>query len=256
MTYSEEEIKKYLSILQNFKDGLDVYTPVRDKHIPSKLPQNVSCENCGNTHFFKDKGFRYCNKCFYSVGRVFIRDFTSKDHHYFQKKSIYKRAYHYQNKIEEISKKCNLVIRPEVYHKLKLDLQKIDKVTDKNNEKWKRKRLINITYLFKRVLSEYNKTEADKIQFNISKKTLKFYDEWYDSYYYQNKIEEISKKCNLEITPEVYHKLRLKLQKVIEKIQEKYGRKRMINISYVIKRVLRKNDKIQLNLSEKSFIVL
>ena len=24
MTYSEEEIKKYLSILQNFKDGLDV----------------------------------------------------------------------------------------------------------------------------------------------------------------------------------------------------------------------------------------
>ena len=100
MTYSEEEIKKYLSILQNFKDGLDVYTPVRDKHIPPKIPQKVSCENCGNTHFFKDKGFRYCKKCFYSLGRVFIRDFTSKDHHYFQEKSIYKREYHYQNKIE------------------------------------------------------------------------------------------------------------------------------------------------------------
>ena len=37
MTYSEEGIKKYLSILQNFKDGLDVYTPVIDKHIPSKI---------------------------------------------------------------------------------------------------------------------------------------------------------------------------------------------------------------------------
>ena len=57
MTYSEEEIKKYLSILQNFEDGLDVYTPIRDKYIPSKIPQKVSCENCGNTHFFKDKGF-------------------------------------------------------------------------------------------------------------------------------------------------------------------------------------------------------
>ena len=65
MTYSEEEIKKYLSILQNLKDGLDVYTPVRDKYIPPKTPERVSCENCGNTHFFKDKGFRYCNKCFF-----------------------------------------------------------------------------------------------------------------------------------------------------------------------------------------------
>ena len=206
------------------------------------------------------------NKCFYSVGRVFIKDFTSKDHHYFQKKSIYKREYHYQNKIEEISKKCNLEITPEVYYNLRLKLQKIDQVIEEINEKYKRKRMINISYLIKRVLGEYDKSEADKIQLNLSEKTLKFYDERYDSYYYQNKIEEISKKCNLEITPEVYYKLRLKLQKVIEKINEKYGRKRMINISYVIKRVLIKydkiqavkmqEDKIQLNLSKKSIIVL
>ena len=26
MTYTEEEIEKYLRILQNFKDGLDVYS--------------------------------------------------------------------------------------------------------------------------------------------------------------------------------------------------------------------------------------
>ena len=54
MTYSEDEIKKYLSILQNVNDGLDVYTPVIDKHLPPKIPQKVSCENCGNTHFFHD----------------------------------------------------------------------------------------------------------------------------------------------------------------------------------------------------------
>ena len=125
MTYSEEEIKKYLSILQNLNDGLDVYTRSRDKHLPPKIPQKVSCENCGNTHFFKDKGFRYCNKCFYSVGRVFITDFTSKDCHHFQRKSIYKRAHHYQNKIEEISKNFDWEIRPEVYHKLKLDLKRL-----------------------------------------------------------------------------------------------------------------------------------
>ena len=78
MTYSEEEIQKYLNILHNFKDGLDVYS-VREEHIPPKIPEKVSCGNCGNTHFFNDAGFRYCNKCFYSVGRVFIKEITFKD---------------------------------------------------------------------------------------------------------------------------------------------------------------------------------
>ena len=96
MTYSEEEITQYLNILKNFNDGLDVYTPVLDKHIPLKIPEKVSCEYCGNTHFFKDHVFRYCNNCFYSIGRVFIKDFTSKDRCHFQKKSVYKRSYHYQ----------------------------------------------------------------------------------------------------------------------------------------------------------------
>ena len=132
--------------------------------------------------FLKDHGFSYCNKCFYSVGRVFIKDFTSKDHCHFQKKSIYKRAYHYQNKIEEISKNFDLLIMPEVYCKLKLDLQKIDKVMEKINKKYERKRMINISYVIKRVLSEYDKTEADKTQLIISEKTLKFYDEWYDNF--------------------------------------------------------------------------
>ena len=47
---------------------------------------------------------------------------------------------------------------------------------EKINEKWKRKRLINITYLIKRVLSEYDKRRADKIQLHLSEKILKFYD--------------------------------------------------------------------------------
>ena len=53
---------------------------------------------------------------------------------------------------------------------------------EKINEKWKRKRLINITYLIKRVLSETDKSRADKIKLHLSEKILKFYDEWYDEY--------------------------------------------------------------------------
>ena len=53
MTYSEEEIKKYLNILQNFKDELNIISPVKDENISPKTPERVSCQNCGNTHFFQ-----------------------------------------------------------------------------------------------------------------------------------------------------------------------------------------------------------
>ena len=72
MSYSEEEIQKYLNILQNYKDSLNVVSSIQDT-IPSKSPEKVSCENCGNTQFFKDGGYRYCKKCFHSVGRVFVK---------------------------------------------------------------------------------------------------------------------------------------------------------------------------------------
>ena len=182
MTYSEEEIQKYLSILQNFKDGLNVYSSVKDEHIPPETPEHISCENCGNTHFFKDGGFRYCKKCFYSVGRVFIKEVTFKDRCCFNQKCIYKREYHYQNKIEEINRKFGLKMSSQEKFELLLKLQKIDYLMEKINEKWKRKRLINISYLIKRVLGEYDKTRADKIQLRLSEKILKFYDEWYDNF--------------------------------------------------------------------------
>ena len=67
-------------------------------------------------------------------------------------------------------------------YELLLKLQKIDKVLEKINETWKRKRLINISYLIKRVLSETDKSRADKVKLHVSEKILKFYDEWYDNF--------------------------------------------------------------------------
>ena len=64
MSYSEEEIQNYLNILQKYEDGLNIISPVKDELVPQKTPEKGSCENCENTHFFKDGGFRYCKKCF------------------------------------------------------------------------------------------------------------------------------------------------------------------------------------------------
>ena len=73
-------------------------------------------------------------------------------------------------------------MRPEVHLKLRSDLEKIDMKLNKINDQYKRKRLINISYLIKRILGEYDKNEADKIQLKLSDKTLKFYDNWYKTY--------------------------------------------------------------------------
>ena len=83
---------------------------------------------------------------------------------------------------EEINRKCDLKMTSNEKYELLLKLQKIDKVLEKINEKWKRKRLINISYLIKRVLSEHDKSRADKIQLHLSEKILKFYDERYDNF--------------------------------------------------------------------------
>ena len=173
MSYTEEEIECYSNILKNLNDGLDIYAPILD-NIPLTTPKKVSFKICGNKRFFKDRGFRFCNKCFHSIGRVFIKDFTSKDRCHFQKKSVYKRSYHFQNKLDEIRQKYDLDIKPEVYFKLKSDLKKIDKSLNTINIQYGRKRLINISYLIKRILGEYDKNEADK--------TLNFYDNWFETY--------------------------------------------------------------------------
>ena len=68
-------------------------------------------------------------------------------------------------------------------YELLLKLQKIDdKVMKTMNEKWKRKWLINITYLIKRLLSEYDNSKANKITLHLSEKIMKFYDEWYEEF--------------------------------------------------------------------------
>ena len=168
------------NILKNLNDGLGIYTPILE-NIPLKKPEKVSCKNCGNTRFFKEGGLRYCKKCFH-YWSCFIKGYTSKDRCHFQNKSVYKRSYHVQNKMDEIRQKYDSDFKPAVYFKLKSDLAKIDKSLKIINIQYERKRLINISYLIKRILGEYDKNEADKIELKISDKTLNFYDNWFETY--------------------------------------------------------------------------
>ena len=163
MSYSQEEIQKYLHILESYKDIFHDTSEINEDYFTNSF-KKVSCYNCNNTHFIKYNGYSYCNKCFYSTGHILgYNEITESDRCCFHQKSIYKRDYHYQNKIEEINKKCNLKMTSDEKYFLLLKLQKIgNKVMKKINEKWKRKRMINITYLIKKLLSEYDNSKAKK----------------------------------------------------------------------------------------------
>ena len=165
MTYSEEEIQKYLNILQSYKDTFNNTYLISQDIIPLKPPEKVSCHICNNTHFINHNGYRYCNKCFHSIGHILgYNEITESDRCCFHRKSIYKRDYHYQNKIQEINKKFDLKMSSNEKYELLLNLRKIDNaVMKKANEKWKRKRLINITYLIKKMLSEYDTSKQKKL---------------------------------------------------------------------------------------------
>ena len=77
----------------------------------------------------------------------------------------------------EIRKKYDLDIKPEVYFKLKSDLEKVDRKINKINLKHERKRMINISYIIKKILEKYDQHEADKIKLNISEDTTELYDD-------------------------------------------------------------------------------
>ena len=97
MSYTVEEIQKYLSIMESYNH-------------PSPIQSNkVLRNNCNNAHFINDKGYRYCNKCGHSIGHILgYHDLSEIDRCHFYQKSIYKRKYHYQNKIEGVNTKFNL----------------------------------------------------------------------------------------------------------------------------------------------------
>ena len=65
---------------------------------------------------------------------------------------------------------------------MKLDFEKLDRKIKLINLKHERKRMINISYLTKRILEKYDQHEANKIELNISDETLEFYDDWFETF--------------------------------------------------------------------------
>ena len=172
MSYTEEEIKKYLEILRNYTTQ-----PVEEVNVKAK------CCNCQNSECFTiDSGYKICDYCGVANGHVLgFYDVKDYDRLYFRKKSIYHRKYHYEKKVNQISKRINLTDEQkcELYDKL----LKIDNYTmEILNKKYFRKRMISIEYLIKKLLEEIGCEKYKLIYLKISPQTLEIYEKWWLSY--------------------------------------------------------------------------
>ena len=177
MSYTEEEIKKYLNILHNYKVE-------RQGVIGGTVGYPISkCLNCSNTdHFTIDSGYKICDECGVANGHVLgLFDLKDFDRLHYRKKSIYHRKYHYEKKVNQISKRINLndEQKCELYDKL----LKIDNfIMEILNKQYFRKRMININYLSKKLLEEMGCEKYKFIVLKISPQTLEIYEKWWNSY--------------------------------------------------------------------------
>ena len=171
MTYTEEEIKKYLNILYNYNKRMHQITP------------KSKCRGCPNTESFTiDSGYKICDECGIANGHVLgFFDVKDLDRLYYRKKSIYHRKYHYEKKVNQISKKINLT--DEEKCELYIRLLKIDNsIMEKLNTQYFRKRMININFLVKKILEEMKCEKYKLINLKISPQTLEIYEKWWASY--------------------------------------------------------------------------
>ena len=110
MSYTEDQIQKYLEILHKYT-----------KKPVEKVIKNKCC-NCQNSECFTiDSGYKICDYCGAANGHVLgFYDVKDYDRLYFRKKSIYQRKYHYEKKVNQVSKIINLTDEQkyELYNKL------------------------------------------------------------------------------------------------------------------------------------------
>ena len=146
MAYTDEEIERYLEILNNYTANQEVGDEDGDRHF--------RCWNCQSDRFFVESGYNKCEECGTSNGHALgFFDLNEYDRSHYRRKNTYQRKYHYDKKVNQISKRLSLT--DEDASCLFKKLMEIDQDTiSELNKQFCRKRMISIFYLIKKCLEE------------------------------------------------------------------------------------------------------
>ena len=104
MCYTEEQIEKYLEILNNYTNSCGAST----NQAVGEENRRIKCWNFHSDCFF-NSGCNICDSCGTTNGHVLgYYDQKDYDRLHFRKKSIYQRKYNYEKKIDQVSKRLHL----------------------------------------------------------------------------------------------------------------------------------------------------
>ena len=174
MHYTNEQIERYLDILHNYTKK-----PVEEVDVSRR----AKCWNCDNSKcFFIHLGCKICDYCGVANGHVLaFYDVRDYDRLYFRKKSIYQRKYHYEKKVDQVSRRLHLTEdeKCELYNKLMAIDNHVMEILKK---KYCRNRMISTFYLIKKFLEEMGCEKYKLVYLKISPKTLENSEKWWDSY--------------------------------------------------------------------------
>ena len=172
MCYTKEEIERYLEILRSYNNTQS----------EGEKNTKVRCRNCQSDSFFVESGYNICDYCGLTNGHVLgYFDLKEYDRLHFRKKSIYQRKYHYEKKVDQVSRRLHLTEdqKCELYN----ELMNIDNhVIEILNKQFCRKRMISIFYLIKKLLEEMGCEKSKLVYLKISDQTMENYEKWWDSY--------------------------------------------------------------------------
>ena len=173
MSYTKEQIKEYLDILHNYKN----------KTVENNEVKKAKCCNCQESDYFSIySGYKLCESCGTLNGHVLgYYDQKEYDRVHFRKKSIYQRKYHYEKKVNQVSKRSQLTDgeKYDIYNKL---MSIDDKTMEFLNKQFCRKRMRSIFYVIKKILEEMGNENYKLVYIKISNQTLKNYENWWFNY--------------------------------------------------------------------------
>ena len=163
MCYTKEEIERYLEILRSYNNTQS----------EGEKNTKVRCRNCQSDSFFVESGYNICDYCGLTNGHVLgYFDLKEYDRLHFRKKSIYQRKYHYEKKVDQVSRRLHLTEdqKYDLYNKL----MNIDNhVMEILNNQFCRKRMVSIFYLIKKFLEEMGCEKSKLVYLKISDKLWK-----------------------------------------------------------------------------------
>ena len=135
-------------------------------------------DNCFTTY----SGYKLCENCGCQNDHV-LGNLDNKDYKrlIFRKKSIYQRKYHYEKKVNQVSRRLMLTDEQkcDLYNKL---MEIDNNVMEILNKQFNRKRMISIFFIIKKILKEMGNKKYKLVYLYISDQTLPFYKKWWKSY--------------------------------------------------------------------------